>query len=218
MNIPKVKICCIQSAGEAELAIKFGASAIGLVSEMPSGPGVIAEQEIAFISSQIPSSVATFLLTSKITADEIITQHKLCNTTTLQLVDSVDLEVYDRLKNELPKTKLVQVIHVNDENSLTEAINVSEYVSAILLDSGNQKLDVKELGGTGRTHNWNLSKNIVESVNIPVYLAGGLNADNVVDAIKTVKPYGIDICSGVRIEGKLDENLLKEFFSNVNSV
>jgi phosphoribosylanthranilate isomerase len=218
MKKPKVKICCIQSVEEAEIAIRYGASAIGLVSEMPSGPGVISEKEIAFIVSQIPSTVATFLLTSRLTADEIIEQHKKCKTSTIQIVDSVENEVYEKLKNELPDVFIVQVIHVNGIESVTEAVNVSKFVDALLLDSGNQKLEVKELGGTGRTHDWSLSRMIVESVNVPVYLAGGLKPTNVVEAIKAVQPYGLDLCSGVRIDGFLNEKLLGNFFSKVNSI
>ncbi|MFC2102801.1 phosphoribosylanthranilate isomerase [Bacteroidota bacterium] len=218
MEKPKVKICCIQSVKEAELAIQYGASALGLVSEMPSGPGVISLEEIAEIVRYIPKSVDTFLLSSRLTADEIITQQKSCGTNTIQIVDSVDTEVYIKLKSKLPAVKLVQVIHVSDKDSVAEAVSASEYVDAILLDSGNQKLEVKELGGTGRTHDWSLSKSIVESVNVPVYLAGGLKSDNVVDAVRTVHPYGIDLCSGVRKYGKLNTNLLKEFFHKVDSV
>jgi phosphoribosylanthranilate isomerase len=211
----KVKICCIQSIEEAELAIKYGASAIGLVSEMPSGPGVISEDLIAEIAAHIPTEIKTFLLTSKTKAEDIIAQHDKCKTTTLQLVDSVEINVYKKLREALDGVSIVQVIHVQDEESIIEALNVDKYVDAILLDSGNQSKKVKELGGTGRTHNWNISKEIVENVNVPIFLAGGLNPINVSAAINEVKPYGIDLCSGVRINGKLDEGLLKEFFSKL---
>ena len=209
----KVKICCIQSLEEAKLAIKYGASALGLVSEMPSGPGVISEDLIVEIAKQVPTDINTFLLTSKTNAEEIITQHKKCRTTHIQLVDNIEIDVYKKLKDELPGVKIVQVIHVTDEESIEEAVNVSNFVDLILLDSGNQKLAVKELGGTGRTHDWSISKEIVENVDVQVFLAGGINPSNVSAAINEVKPYGVDLCSGVRINNKLDENLLKEFFN-----
>lgn len=211
----KVKICCIQSFEEAKLAIKHGASALGLVSEMPSGPGVISEDLIVEISKQVPTDINTFLLTSKIDANEIVTQHKKCNTTHIQLVDSVEFDVYKKLKNDLPSVKIVQVIHITGKNSIDEAISISDFVDLILLDSGNQNLAVKELGGTGKTHDWNISKEIVERVSIPVFLAGGLNPSNVSEAINEVKPFGVDLCSGVRINGKLDEGLLRKFFSKL---
>ena len=214
----KVKICCIQSIEEAELAIKYGASAIGLVSEMPSGPGVISEDLIAEIAAHIPTEIKTFLLTSKTKAEDIIAQHNKCKTTTLQLVDSVEINVYQKLHEELDGVSIVQVIHVQDEESIKEALNIDKYVDAILLDSGNQSKKVKELGGTGRTHNWNISKEIIESVNVPIFLAGGLNPLNVSAAINEVKPYGVDLCSGVRTKNNLNENLLKKFFTAVKKI
>ena len=217
MKKPTVKICCIQSIEEAELAIKYGASAIGLVSEMPSGPGVISEDLIEKIAAAVPSTIDSFLLTSKLDADSIIEQHRKCKTTTLQIVDKVSQDVYKQLREKLPGIFLVQVIHVLDNESISEAINVSSFVDMILLDSGNQKLAVKELGGTNRTHDWNISRKIRNAVSVPVYLAGGINANNVLDAAKEVEPFGIDLCSGVRENGKLNEERLEEFFSVFNT-
>ncbi|MBT8387152.1 MAG: phosphoribosylanthranilate isomerase [Ignavibacteria bacterium] len=207
----KIKICCIQSVEEAELAIKYGASSIGLVSEMPSGPGVISEGSIIEIAEQVPADINTFLLTSKTDADEIITQHRKCKTTHIQLVDSVATDVYKKIRDGCSSVKIVQVIHITDEESISEAFSASNFVDVLLLDSGNQKLAVKELGGTGRTHDWSISKKIVESTNIPVFLAGGLNSSNVSAAVNEVNPYGVDLCNGIRINGNLDESLLKEF-------
>jgi phosphoribosylanthranilate isomerase len=211
-----VKICCISSLEEAMLAIKYGASALGLVSEMPSGPGVIDEDLIAEIVSRIPPPIATFLLTSKQTAEEIIKQQLKTKVNTLQLVDFVDYNELKELKRKLPGIKLVQVIHVTDENSIKEALDVEKYVDSLLLDSGNPNLKTKELGGTGRTHNWSISKKIRELVKLPIFLAGGLNPENVLEAIRSVKPYGLDICNGLRTNGSLDEHKLKIFFENVN--
>ncbi len=198
------------------LALKYGASALGLVSEMPSGPGVIDDNSIAEIASKIPPPIATFLLTSKQNADDIILQHSKTRTNTLQLVDHLPQSELVKLKEKLPEIKLVQVIHVLDESSIDEAKKVQHFVDALLLDSGNPRLKVKELGGTGRTHNWEISRNIVESVNIPVFLAGGLNPQNVSEAIEIVQPFGLDICSGVRTNGLLDEEKLKKLIRKVN--
>jgi phosphoribosylanthranilate isomerase len=198
------------------LAIKYGASALGLVSEMPSGPGVIDDDSIAEIASMIPPPIATFLLTSKQNADEILAQHFKTRTNTLQLVDHLPQSELIKLKEKLPEIKLVQVIHVLDEQSIEEAVSVQNYVDALLLDSGNPKLKVKELGGTGRIHNWEISRKIVNAVKIPVFLAGGLNLKNVQEAMETVQPYGLDLCSGVRSKGNLDEMKLNLFFKEVN--
>ena len=210
---PKIKVCCIQSIEEANLAIKYGASAIGLVSEMPSGPGVISEDLIEEITSTVPSSTETFLLTSKQDSDSIISQHRKCKTTTIQIVDRVSFDVYDKIKEEIPAVQLVQVIHVMAEGSIEEAKKVSQLVDALLLDSGNQKIKTKELGGTGRTHDWTISRKIRGAVSVPVYLAGGINVNNVLDAIKEVEPFGVDLCSGVRENGRLSEKRLEEFFA-----
>ena len=211
----KVKICCISSITEANLAVSYGADALGIVSQMPSGPGVISDDKIPGIIESVPGYIDTFLLTSKVDPEQIISQQKKFKPKTLQLVDEVDINVYGVLKKELPGINIVQVVHVTGDSSLEYAVKVSEYVHGILLDSGNPDLAVKELGGTGRTHNWNISRKICESVNVPVYLAGGLNPDNVRKAIETVQPYGVDLCSGVRTDGALDEFKLNKFFEAV---
>ena len=185
---------------------------------MPSGPGVISEDLIAKIAKAVPNNIETFLLTSKQTVKEIIEQLKNYKTTTVQIVDDLVEGSYEEIRSAIPHIKIVQVIHVEDEKSIEKAVLISKYVDALLLDSGNQKLQVKELGGTGRIHDWSLSKKIVEEVNVPVYLAGGLNSKNVGEAIKTVMPYGIDLCSGVRSNGRLNKLKLTEFFNSVNKI
>jgi phosphoribosylanthranilate isomerase len=215
MSKVKVKICCISSIEEANLAIQYGASAIGLVARMPSGPGVIEDELIHKIAKNITPSTDTFLLTSETKAESIIEHYKRTNTTTIQIVDALSDRQYQTIREELPNVKLVQVIHVIDNNSIKEAVEISEYVDAILLDSGNPNLLIKELGGTGRTHNWDLSKKIRETISIPVFLAGGINKDNVKQAIEHVQPYGVDLCSSVRTNGQLDERKLEAFFAAI---
>jgi phosphoribosylanthranilate isomerase len=214
----RAKICCIGSIEEAQTAIDFGASALGLVGRMPSGPGVIDDDLIARIARAVPPAISTFLLTSETRAVNIISHYKKVYTSTIQLVDTLEGRDYQTLRNELPGVKLVQVIHVLDENSVAEAIEISESVDAILLDSGNPNLNIKELGGTGRVHNWQLSRQIRELVKVPVFLAGGLNSRNVREAIETVQPFGIDICSGVRSGGKLDKKKLETFFYEIEKI
>ncbi len=214
----RVKICCISSIEEAQLAIQYGASALGLVSAMPSGPGVISEELIEQIAEKMPPGISTFLLTSKQSVEEIIEQQRRCKTNTVQICDKIVQGSYIQLKKALPGIKIVQVIHITGKESYDEAVEVSKNVDTLLLDSGNQKLAVKELGGTGRTHDWTISRKIVDSVKIPVFLAGGLNAENVAEAVQNVKPFGVDICSGVRTDGKLDEQKVKAFFANLNTV
>ena len=210
--IPRIKICCISSEDEARIAIESGASAIGLVARMPSGPGLISDELIKQIAKTVPPPIGTFLLTSETSVKEIIEHHHRTNTNTIQIVDSLSSGTYSQIKAALPSVKIVQVIHVIDERSVDEAIEISEMVDAILLDSGNPKLKVKELGGTGRVHNWKFSKQIRDKSKCPVYLAGGLNPENVRQAIEEVQPFAVDVCSGVRTNGKLDKQKLELFF------
>ena len=217
MYRPLVKICCISSIDEAKLAISYGASALGLVSEMPSGPGVISEEEITNIASIIPPGISSFLLTSKQDVKSIIKQQKRTGVNTIQIVDTLLDGTHQELKNALPGISIVQVIHVNGFESIDEAMKVAPFVDAILLDSGKQFLEIKELGGTGRTHDWTLSRQIIKKVNIPIFLAGGLKPENVAEAIKQVRPFGLDLCSGVRTNRKLDEQKLSKFFDGVNT-
>lgn len=209
---PKIKICCISSLEEAQMAIDFGASAIGLVGHMPSGPGVISDELIAEIAGTTPAHISTFLLTSETEAPAIIAHQKKVQTNTVQIVDALQSGSYQEIRQSLPQVKLVQVIHVTGEESLDEALEIAPQVDYILLDSGNPTLAVKELGGTGRTHNWAISRRIVEAVPVPVFLAGGLNPENVRAAIETVQPYGLDLCSSVRSDGRLDSFKLEKFF------
>ena len=217
-SLPVVKICCIKSVAEARSAIAHGASALGLVSSMPSGPGMIGENLIAEIAPTVPAAVATFLLTALTDTDAIIAQHHRCRTTTIQLVDALTRGTHRDLRRALPGIKLVQVIHVRGEESVAEAAAAAPDVDFILLDSGNPSLAVKELGGTGRTHNWAVSRRIVETCGRPVFLAGGLRPDNLAAAHVQVGPHGFDLCSSVRTNDVLDETKLAAFFAAVRAL
>ncbi len=213
--LPRIKICCISSIEEAQLAIRAGAAALGLVSEMPSGPGVISEAQIAEIVATVPPPIGTFLLTSRTSASDIIGQHTVCRTNTLQLCDEPDPGTYAALRTALPGVSLVQVLHINGEASIEEARRVAPHVDALLLDSGKPLAAVKTLGGTGQIHDWRISAKIVELSLAPVFLAGGLTAANVGEAIRVVRPFGIDLCSDVRTNGALDVVKLRHFMDSV---
>jgi phosphoribosylanthranilate isomerase len=213
----RVKICCIGSVDEARLAVLAGASAVGLVSAMPSGPGVIAETLIAQIAATVPTGVASFLLTCHQSAAAIIEQQRRLRTNAVQICDRLTGGSYADLRGALPGIALVQVIHVVGEESIDEACSSAPHVDAILLDSGNQRLPVKQLGGTGRRHDWAVSRRIRETLNKPLYLAGGLDPGNVREAIEAVEPFGVDVCSGVRTGGQLDAAKLAAFVAAVRS-
>jgi phosphoribosylanthranilate isomerase len=208
---PRIKVCCIQDEAEAWTAIRLGASALGLVSAMPSGPGVIPEPTIARVAARVPPGVATFLLTSLQGAAAIAEQQRRLRTGAVQMVDSQAPDSYASLRAALPGIGLVQVVHVRGPESVEEALALARHVDALLLDSGNPGLAVKELGGTGRRHDWSISRRIREAVSVPVYLAGGLRPENVAEAIESVGPFGLDLCTGVRSEGRLDPAKLERF-------
>ena len=214
-HLPRVKICCVGSAQEARLAVQHGAAALGLVSDMPSGPGVIPEELIAEIAAIVPPGVASFLLTSLQSATRIVDQQRRLGANTIQICDRLKTGTHLEIRAALPGISIVQVIHVNGEQAIQEAVDVQPFVDAVLLDSGKQDLAVKELGGTGRCHNWQVSRQIRELLSVPVYLAGGLRSHNVNEAIETVGPFGVDVCSGVRTEGDLDSRKLAEFIEAV---
>ena len=212
---PKVKICCISSLAEAHLAVQFGASALGLVAKMPSGPGPISDELIREIAVAVPPPIASFLLTSRTDVAGIAEHQRAVATNTVQIVDALSAGTYAQLRLALPGISIVQVIHVIDEKSVDEALEIAPQVDALLLDSGNPNLAVKELGGTGRVHNWTLSRQIVAQSSKPVFLAGGLKAENVKAAMDAVQPWGLDLCSGVRTNGHLDPLKLEAFFKAV---
>ena len=199
------------------MAIEAGASAVGLVSAMPSGPGPIPEELIAEIAASIPPGVSSFLLTCLQDAASIIDQQRRLRVNTIQICDRLTEGSYQDLREALPGVSLVQVVHVTGPEAVDEAIGVASHVHAVLLDSGNQSLQVKELGGTGRTHDWTLSRRIREAIEVPLFLAGGLNPSNVAAAIREVQPFGIDVCSGLRTNGNLDREKLNEFFTRMNA-
>ena len=200
------------------MAIDVGASAVGLVSAMPSGPGPIPEELIAEIAATIPPGVSSFLLTCLQDAASIIAQQRRLGVNTIQICDRLTHGSYQDLREALPGISLVQVIHVTGPEAVDEAIEVAPHVDAILLDSGNQSLAIKELGGTGRTHDWNLSRKIREAIEVPLFLAGGLNPSNVAAAIREVQPFGIDVCSGLRTNGNLDREKLEAFFDRIHKI
>jgi phosphoribosylanthranilate isomerase len=215
--VPRVKVCCIQSVAEARSAVAAGAAALGLVSEMPSGPGVIPEERIVAIAATVPPPVAAFLLTCRQDAPSLAAQQRRLRVGTLQLCDRLPAGAHAELRAALPGIRLVQVVHVTGPESVHEAREVASQVDAVLLDSGDPARPVKQLGGTGRRHDWTLSRRIREALDVPVFLAGGLTADNVAEAIASVAPFALDVCSGVRSAGALDETRLQAFFRAIRS-
>ena len=193
------------------MAIKAGADALGLVARMPSGPGPIPDAAIAEITAFVPPLVATFLLTSETSAEAISAHIRATNPSTVQVVSHIDPAESQKLAALEPHVRRVQVIHIEGREALDLIPAYAPHIHAFLLDSGRPNAAVAELGGTGRAHDWAVSAAFVRATERPVFLAGGLSAANVADAIKQVRPYGLDLCSGVRTDGQLDPEKLAAF-------
>lgn len=206
-----IKICCMQSTGEITLAASHGVTAVGFVSEMPSGLGPVPTDVIVGLVPHVPAGVRSFLLTSLTDQDAIAAQVRRTGVDTVQVVDRVATGSLRGLKAALPGVAVVQVIHVEDEASVDEAVAAAREADELLLDSGRPRAAIKELGGTGRVHDWALSRRIRAAVRVPVWLAGGLTSDNVTEAVRLVRPAGVDVCSGVRVNGALDAARLDAF-------
>ncbi len=198
------------------MAVKAGADALGLVARMPSGPGPIPDARIAEIAQAVPPPVSSFLLTSETTAEAISDHVRATRPTTVQIVSHIDPAESARLAELQPHLRRVQVIHVEDRGALELIQTYSPHVHAFLLDSGRPGAAVPELGGTGRAHDWSVSADFVQASDRPVFLAGGLTPENAAEAIRQVRPYGLDLCSGVRRDGRLDPDRLAAFFAAVS--
>ncbi|MEK0081985.1 phosphoribosylanthranilate isomerase [Benzoatithermus flavus] len=211
----RVKICCITSPEALALAVRYGADALGLVGPMPSGTGIIDLDTARSLAAATPPPVASFLLSCATDPEALVEQARHVAPTAIQIVDAVAPEAYARLRRELPALKIVQVVHVTGERTIAEALDVARRVDALLLDSGVPDAPVKVLGGTGRVHDWEISRRIAQASPVPVFLAGGLTPENVTEAIRTVRPFGVDLCTGLRTEGRLDERKLAAFMRAV---
>ena len=209
----RIKICCIRSVEEAALATRMGADALGLVGPMPSGPGIVTLETAATISRHATAPVSRFLLSSETEADGLISAATQTGVDSLQIVRHLEPGVLAQVRKSLPHIRLVQVIHVEDETALDRIDAYADQVSAFVLDSG--KPSRAELGGTGRTHDWDISARFVRRSPRPVFLAGGLNSQNVADALQHVQPFGLDLCSSVRTNDHLDRDKLSRFMAAV---
>ena len=213
----RVKVCRITAPAALELALRHGADAVGLVGPMPSGTGIIDLDQARALAARTPPPVASFLLSCAVRAEDLVAEARQVAPTALQIVDAVEPEVYAALRCHLPALKLVQVLHVTGEGSIDEARRIGGLVDALLLDSGAPQAPVRQLGGTGRVHDWSISRRIVETVRVPVFLAGGLHPGNVAEAIRVVRPFGVDLCTGLRTAGRLDEGKLAAFMAAVGA-
>lgn len=217
MSRTRVKICCIRNPVEAQLAIDAGADVLGLVGPMPNGPGQIDLPMVHRLTDRMPAGVQGWLLTTADTADAIVDAARAARVQAVQLVKGVSPEVCQAVRAAVPALRLVCVLHVDGEEAIAAARHIAPHVHAVLLDSGKIKGANPTYGGTGNTHDWQISRRVVEAVDGPVWLAGGLTPSNVAEAIRVVRPFGIDVCSKLRVDGALDANRLSAFMAAVHT-
>jgi len=212
----RIKVCCIQSIDEAKLAISYGAHALGLVSKMPTGTKGIGDDEIRGIVEAIPPTFATVLLTSSDDPMAIARHQRATRANTLQLVGPISSESVRGLRDALPGISLIKVVHVQDSTSIDAALSFSNVADALLLDTKVKVRGGEALGGTGVTHDWSISRRIVEASPLPIFLAGGLTPENVAEAIRAVSPFGVDVCSSSRPNRTLEPDRLSDFVARAS--
>jgi phosphoribosylanthranilate isomerase len=120
----------------------------------------------------------------------------------IQIHGSLEPENIAILKNKIYQRLIVAI---NSESQETHGLD--SIADAILLDTLNNG----KLGGSGKTHDWNMSAELVERLKVPVILAGGLNPNNVVEAVRKVRPYAVDVSSGVETDGRKDPEKINSF-------
>ena len=190
---------------------------MGLIGKraMPSSLRAIDDRSVAEIIARIPSTISTFVLTSATRAADVARHALAASASTVQIVPHLSPDESAQLPQLLPGVRRVQVIHVENESALELIGRYAPHVHAFLLDSGRPSLPTPEYGGTGRTHDWSISAEFVRRSPHPVFLAGGLTPANVGEAIEKIRPFGVDLCSGVRTDGRLDPAKLQAFIDAV---
>lgn len=205
-----VKFCGINKKEYAEMAIGLGADFLGfLVGITHLAEDKLTNEEAKKIISEVEfKNSVPIAVTHLQDAKEIIETMREINVTAVQIHDSIAIDGIKEIRDSIPDSYIIKAVHVQDrERSLEKALTFEEYVDALLLDSRT----IDRLGGTGKIHDWDISREIVLSVKKPVFLAGGLTPDNLLKAINKVKPFGVDVNSGVEINGEKDLNKMTKF-------
>jgi len=212
----RVKICGIRSLDEAKEVIEAGADALGFHVELDHSRCPVAAATASGIISKLPPFISSVVVTSETDPKKLLLIMKSTGATTLQLHKEVSPETVNAVKSVFFNTKIYVAISVTSDESIAIAKNFENSADTVILDSVNKETGAR--GGTGKTHDWSISRKIVESTSLRVILAGGLNPGNVVDAIKAVRPYAVDVNSGVsNPDGTKDFLRVKGFVDRAKS-
>lgn len=209
----RVKVCGIRNLNDALTALRSGADALGfLVGITHLAEDKIPAEDAAKIIAQLPPFVSTVMVTHLTDRDEIVSVAKELNVTTVQIHDYISPDDVAYVKEQLPMCKVIKAVHIQDEQRALELMHSFEPVcDALLLDSRTKS----RLGGTGIVCDWDICRKIVDECQIPVILAGGLTADNVAEAVRKTRPYGVDANSGLETpDGWKDADKIRRFVAN----
>jgi phosphoribosylanthranilate isomerase len=218
LPFPRIKICGMKDPDSVMTAVKYGADAVGFITEVPvSTPRKIDRENAKELVASTPPFVSTVMVCMPDSLDTALELTRFVVPDAVQVHSSMSKEDLRVLKDNTG-VKLIKTIHIDSETdvgSAVEKINgLYNIADAILLDT---KIDGKT-GGTGTVHDWVMSAKITRHSSLPVILAGGLSPGNVADAFRTVRPYGVDTASGVETEGVKDEDKIMMFINNARSV
>lgn len=213
LEMVKVKICGVTRVEDALECARLGADAVGVIVEVSvDTPRKVSADKARKIFEALPRGIERFSVIMPRNAEEAAHLFRSVNPDVIQLHGKEPLSLVEALKEELP-CKLTKTIHVLDSSSLEEAKEYSKYCDYILLDTPS-----KTGGGSGRVHDWTISRGIVEELDIPVILSGGLNPENIGNAVKMVKPHYVDVSSGVESgPGVKDSEIIRRFIVKAKS-
>lgn len=213
----RVKVCANKRLEDALKAVEYGADAVGfLVGQAHASQDFISPSLAREIVTKLPPFCSSVLVTHISDAHAIIELAKETCVSTIQLHGDSTLDDVVKIRNVLPYTKIYKAVHVEDVSAIDAAQRWEGIVDAILLDSMNKSTN--QVGGTGKTHDWTISAQIVKSTALPVILAGGLTVENVQEAIVNVRPFGVDVNSGTKgMDGYKDLQKLKAFITGAKA-
>jgi phosphoribosylanthranilate isomerase len=211
MNTVKVKICGITRKEDLDAVAAAGADAVGFVVGVASSPRNLSLAEAGKLIRQVPPFVKTVLVMVPASLGELVEACEALNPDAVQ-VHGDNLQDVGAVRAKLPAKLLIGAVKANTEDAVCNAAKAGQTFDAVILDSFVQG----KHGGTGIVHDWNVSQHVKQLVYPkPLILAGGLNPENVAEAVRTVEPYAVDVSSGVeRQPGVKDYRKMVEFVKN----
>lgn len=213
-----IQMAGIRSVKDALMCVECGVNIIGLlVGQTHTSDDFITKDLAREIKLALPKSIKTTLITHLERADDIIDIAKYIGVDYIQLHSHLPESEVELIKKSLPDKKLLRLIHIDTDGKILTDISKIKIADFYFTDSINLKTN--QVGGTGLTHNLDTDKMLVDTLNKPVFIAGGLNPSNVAEAVRYCKPYGVDVNSGCRaVDGSRDKEKVLAFVKNANAM